>query len=228
MNSELRTASGQGTPRRDEQNKPAGIDFLDFLFTVAISIGLTPEIIGQEGLLSEAWHERGAWPSGNDLFDVGVFLLGFFNLTLSWFGYHASIASKPLNYSSAYGMLRFIIDVVLVVLYGVMLIEYRRFEVVFAVLVMVHFIFVVWDGLKVREHWDKYSKREKWINRFRREFVSLFAFLFVGVSGILYWTLHIDRWCVLWTALFITFFYRFNKYYPTWELLCGYRAKSNA
>ena len=200
---------------------PAGIDFLDFLFTVAISVGLTPEIIGQAGLLSESWHSDGRWPNSDEWFDICVFFLGFINLTLSWFGYHASIKSKPLNFSSAYGMVRFNIDVVLVVLYGIMLIEYERLNVVIAVLIVVHLIFVIWDVLKVQEHKEKYKGTDIW--RFRREFVSVFAYSIVMIVSVFHFAFQMNRWIIIILAISITIFYRFNKYQPTWERLFGYK-----
>lgn len=84
----------------NKNKERAGVDFLDFLFTVAISVGLTPEILqinGVSGLLSEPWHLQGTQFSRDDFFNSGVFFLGLSNLTLSWFGYHASIIRRPLS-----------------------------------------------------------------------------------------------------------------------------------
>ena len=222
MNSEQSQVGLQNASASDEIEDPAGIDFLDFLFTVAISVGLTPEIIGQSGLLSETWHIDGRWPNSDEWFDIGVFFLGFINLTLSWFGYHASIKSKPLNFFSAYGMARFNIDVVLVVLYGIMLIEYQRLNVVIAILIVVHVIFVIWDYLKVQEHKKKYEGTDIW--RYRREYVTGFAFLIVIIISGLHFIFQTNRWVILILAISITLFYRYNKYQETWERLFGYKA----
>lgn len=115
--------------RTDER---AGVDFLDFLFTIAISVGLTPELLqinGVTGLLSEPWNLQGTRLSSEDAFNLGVFFLGLFNLILSWFGYHASIDTRPLNYKSGFGMARFVIDVFLVLMFGVMLIKHKSGDV---------------------------------------------------------------------------------------------------
>ena len=130
----------------NSSDEPAGLDFLDFLFTVAISVGLTPEVLqipGVSGFLSEEWQKSGRWPSTDEFFNIGVYLLGFFNLTLSWFWYHASIKTRPLNYFSGYGMTRFILDVLLIIMYGIMLIKYRSFNVAISILLIIYFIFAV-------------------------------------------------------------------------------------
>jgi hypothetical protein len=209
------------TPDNDE---PAGIDFLDFLFTVAISVGLTPELLGRDnitGILSEDWARKAQLPSGQDLFNFGVFCLGFVTLTLSWFGYHGSIRSKPLQYGTFPGMIRFIFDVLLVVMYGVILLYYRHFRVVISLIVLAHLIFVIWDCLKIVEHWNKYqAKAGPHLRRYRREYVSLVS---LGLWLLLLWrgTQWLSDSLSLFVAIVLTFFYRINKEFPTWERLFG-------
>lgn len=211
----------------NKSDETAGLDFLDFLFTVAISVGLTPELLQVQwvtGLLSEDWYKTGRWPSVNEAFSVGVYLLGFLNLTLSWFGYHASIKARPLNYFSGYGMARFVFDVVLVVMYGIMLIQYRSFDVALSLLLIIYSIFAVWDYLKVCEYWEKEfkTKRGTPLQRYRREWVSVFAFGFVVLIALPYFLFQLNQWFALALAIFITVFYRFNKNHPTWEKLLGW------
>lgn len=227
-------------PKNDET---AGLDFLDFLFTVAISFGLTPEILqisGMRGLLSEDWQTLGRSPSTDEFFSIGVFLLGFLNLTLSWFGYHASIKSRPLNYFSGYGMVRFILDVSLVLMYGVILLKYKSFNVVLSFLLLVWLIFVIWDVLKIREYWQPDSnsdRRDKYfkprlddaratdstgralLKVFRREWVSLFWFLALALVAILHFCCGLNRWIILVSAGLATVLYRINKNHPMWEKL---------
>ena len=123
-----------------KEDETAWLDFLDFVFTVAMGIGLTPEVLGEKfrGLLSESWVHGTESPSGIDLYNLGVFVLGFLTLTLSWFGYHASIRSKPLTYTTTQGMFRFIMDVALVIIYGFILLEFRNYGRVLFLLVIVH------------------------------------------------------------------------------------------
>lgn len=204
----------------------AGVDFLDFLFTVAISIGLTPEILqinGVTGLLSEPWNLQGTSISSDDAFNLGVFFLGLFNLTLSWFGYYASIISRPLSYTSGFGMARFVIDVFLVLMFGVMLIKHKSFDVVLVLLVAIYLSYVVWDALKIGEYWDSEFKEKKGnhLKRFRREWVTVFAFVTVALIAVFYFCFQMDRWYALALAIAISVFYRVNKIYPTWETLLG-------
>ena len=208
------------------EDNAAGIDFLDFLFTVAISVGLTPELLQVPwvtGLLSVDWYKTGRWPSANEAFSLGVYLLGFLNLTLSWFGYHASIKARPLNYFSGYGMTRFVLDVLLVVMYGILLIQYRSFDVALSLLLIIYSIFVVWDYLKICEYWETEFKNKKGtlLQRYRREWVSVFAFGVVVLIALPYFVLQMSRWFALALAICITVFYRFNKNHPTWEKLLG-------
>lgn len=229
-----------------EEDKAAGIDFLDFLFTAAVGFGLTPELLqvsGISGLLSEKWQGEGRWPNQDEWFNIGVFVLGFLNLTLSWFGYHASIKSRKLNYTSGYGMARFVLDVLLVIIYGIILIKYRSFWVVLLGLILVFIIFVIWDCLKIGEYWSK-EFRAKYsegniLKGFRREWVSLFwCVVFIGL-GIFYLKFSaVNQWFVLITvfshdlhalpatrylvligASLATILYRVNKIFPMWERL---------
>jgi len=216
----------------DNEEKPAGIDFLDFLFTVSIGIGLTPEILGMDyikGLLSENWVRNGQLPSSPDLYNLGVFILGFLTLTLSWFGYHGSMAKKPIKYGTVSGMFRFIFDVLLVIIYGLILLEFRNFKVVLTLLVIVHFIFVIWDVIKIIEHRDKYlEKAGGHLQRYRREYVSglffvLFFILYLSYTLCLY-SYSLGKWLSLILAIIFTVFYRINKDYVIWERCFGVKS----
>jgi hypothetical protein len=202
------------------QTETAGLDFLDFVFTVAMSIGLTPEILGGDfkGMLSEEWLRDGRWPAGGEWFNLGVFGFGFLNLTLSWFGYHASIRNKRLKWETIVGMFRFVLDVLLVIIYGLMLIKYKQFGVVLANFSAVFVMFVVWDVLKIIEHWkEKYQRL--WLARrfraaFRRELVSGLYALLVALLWIAYSQWGLPRWSALVLALAITVLYRIHKKVP--------------
>ena len=238
-------------PAKDmaDNDKPAGLDFLDFLFTVAISVGLTPELLNGPftGLLTESshWKVEGPWPTNYEWIEIGAFFVGFLNLTLSWFGYHASIRTRPLNYFSGYGMVRFMLDVLLVIVYGIILIKYQSPPLVFFLLLLVWLIFVLWDALKICEYWqpkqgsdtnEKYFKHkwdEAWkksscpekareiLRGFRREFVTLvwFLVLLLVVTIRHYYTP--SEWPFLVAAALVTILYRFNKNHATWERIFG-------
>lgn len=243
-NGELPPPASQEATAMSRNEEKAGLDFLDFLFTVAISVGLTPEVLnGATGLLSEKWQVEGRWPNGVEWIQIGVFIVGFFNLTLSWFGYHASIRSRPLNYFSGYGLARFMLDVSLVIVYGIILIKYRSPNVVFFLLLLVWLIFVIWDVLKIREYWrpesgavGKYfglqwdsartdcpsENRAKTVLKvFRREFVTLFWFLILLVIVLVRYCANWNEWVFIIAATGLTVLYRVNKNYAMWERIFG-------
>lgn len=191
-------------------DKPAGLDFLDFVFTLAMAQGLAPEVINRKGLLSEEWLTVWRPPSAGELFELGVFAVGFLTLTLSWYGYHASIKLKPLKYGTVPGTFRFVFDVLLVILYDVMLLEFKRFDAVLLLLVLTYFLFVVWDLLKIREHKDKYPRDGKpFCETYSRELVTGFWFV---LFLLLYILRNILPTCVcLLLAILFTALYRIDK-----------------
>lgn len=130
-----------------EQVKP---DLLDFLFTLALTIGIAPELVGGKGLLSNRWAL--AIPDLAFLTNLGTFLLGVSTLLFSWYGFNASISNNPVLYGSVAGMIRFFLDAFLVVLYGFMLIVYEKLELVAALLVVIFFLYTIWDLLKLAEY----------------------------------------------------------------------------
>ena len=60
-------------------------------------------------------------------------------------------------------------------MYGIMLIKYRSFNVAISILLIIYFIFAVWDYLKVFEYWENEfrNKQGTRLQRYRREWVSL-------------------------------------------------------
>ncbi len=207
--------------KREEE--PAGIDFLDFIFTVVFSLGLTPEILNIphfKGLLSEGWVAHGKLPTCAELFPALTLGLGFLTLGLSWFGYHASSIKRRLKYDTIWGMFRFLLDVVLVALYAVIMLQFRRLDVVLALLVLVYGLYFVWDLLKIGEYWLGYrNDKRSVLGRFRRELITLVHFaLFVLVwrfgSGS-------PGWPSLGWAIGLTFSYRVTKSRPKLKWLFG-------
>lgn len=140
------------TPDAEPRDDPDAVkpDLLDFLFTLALTIGLAPELFGMKGLLSRTWALRAL--DGEFLFDILVFLLGVVTLTFSWYGFNYSVSKKPVLYGSVIGLFRFSLDAFLVLLYGFILVMFDDFEVVFTTLVFVYWLYAVWDGLKLLEY----------------------------------------------------------------------------
>lgn len=189
----------------DEQKpKTAGIGFLDFLFTVAISAALTPEKLGVSkqltGVLAERWVQAGDTPRGGEVFDLAVFALGFLTFAFSWFGYHRSVETRPLKYDSVWSMFRFVLDILLIILYALAMVQYKNLSAVLSILTLVYFLYIVWDILKVRDAGQGFSRRE-WLTV--ASFVAfLLLCLLAGVAG---------GWLLVCAAIAVTFVYRVGK-----------------
>lgn len=186
-------------------------------------------------MLSEPWVKAAlegnpTIPTGAEFLNLGVFLVGLLTLLLSWFGIHASLAANPIRYNSVWGMLRFMLDVVLVLLYGVILVFFRQLHSVLLLLALVYTLYVVWDLFKTFEYRDKYWSVEvlrensrkapvSWgksiagfVITFQRQLVSL---LFT-VSFLALWLLWdpTRAWSALALVLTLTVLYRVTKTFP--------------
>jgi hypothetical protein len=144
-------------PRAGESG--TGYELLDFMFTVAISFGLAPELFQTthlKGVLSEDWIVRDVAPSSDDLFNLAVLGLGVLTITLSWVGYRESVAQRPLKTDTLWGQLRFTLDIVLVILYGFVLIRFKLFSEVLRTMCIIYVIYAIWDLIKMIEYRDQY------------------------------------------------------------------------
>lgn len=157
-------SEGAEKPEPDKATKTesGGIAFLDFMFTVAISLGLTPELLNGErnnlrGMLSERWVEDRLNPGPGDWFNLAVLGLGLVTTVFSWFGYHRSVLDKPIRYETIRGMLRFSLDVVLIILYGLALIFFKTYALVAGILAWIFWIYFVWGILRFSEHRSEYG-----------------------------------------------------------------------
>lgn len=122
------------------------IDFIDPLFAVAIHIGF----VG--GLMEEPWFKSFIAPTRViDFANLAMFVAGFWLLVGSWLGYHQSIIKKPIV-----GNQRFILDIVLLMLYIFLLLYFRNPPSVSVLLVAVFAIYVLWDFHKTIEHRTEY------------------------------------------------------------------------
>src|SRR5260370_12000465 len=87
-------------------------DLIRRLFAVAISIGFAATLIKM------GWVEKGSVPTLPEWEQLCILLTGLIATVLSWDGYLASIAAKPLI-----GFWRFAIDIMLVFIYMFFLIS---------------------------------------------------------------------------------------------------------
>jgi Protein of unknown function (DUF2934) len=142
------------------QQTSDSIDLIDIVFTAVVAIGLTPEVLQKDhltGMLSESWVKNALSGkpisfSYTEVLDLGVFLVGLLTLLLSWFGIHVSLRANPIRSTGMSGMFRFVLDVVLILLYGVILIFFRQLNAVLLLLAIVYSLYVVWDVLKTVEY----------------------------------------------------------------------------
>jgi hypothetical protein len=102
------------------------------------------------GLLAEI--SKVGIPRGEFAFNLAVFLLGVFTLTFSWYGFNASVSKKPVLYGSIAGMGRFFLDAFLVLIYGFILVKYDNFPLVFISILLIYWLYAVWDGLRIFEY----------------------------------------------------------------------------
>jgi hypothetical protein len=122
-------------------------EFVKLLFAVAITIGVAISFDRME------WVKSGILPPKNNEWEqLAVLLVGLVATVASWDGYLAAIANKPLN-----GALRYSIDIILVFVYMFFLISAEKFIYWPWILVVIFFLYVVWDLLTIREYLKSYD-----------------------------------------------------------------------
>jgi len=189
-------------------NRPFTIEFIDPLFAVSIHLGLS------HGLLNETWFHDWRPPIGNEWLTLASFSLGMLTLVLAWIAYHSSIRKRPVK---AFG--RFSIDVSLVILYGLLLVKYTNLKAVLSLLVIIYFLYVVWDVLKSKEYSSEYAQVGPWIKRYRRELITFGWFVAFVIIWWLYSKGHVANVGALVLAYIATIAHRINKQVPIWGAL---------
>ena len=112
------------------------VDFIDPLYALAIGAGFQVTVM--------EWKLDGSAPTS---MHVAVAIFALLNLVLSWYGYHESIKQNPLR-----GSLRFILDIVLVLLYATIFVYYEDVRFVVLLLAIIQALFWVWDRFKACEY----------------------------------------------------------------------------
>jgi Ca2+/Na+ antiporter len=132
------------SPERDEGR--FRIDFIDPLFAVAIHIGFV------EALLKQDWlHDRVFPQQLIDLANVAMFIAALSVLVASWVGYHESI-----NVLAIKGNGRFVLDIVLLILYILLLLYFEKPWYIAVWMVLIFMVYCWWDYLKTREYPQRY------------------------------------------------------------------------
>jgi hypothetical protein len=159
----------------DDRQSGDHFDFLDILFAAMVTIGLTPEVIQVThlpGMLSENWvknvlADKPLTLTNEEQKHFGTFIVGLLTLILSWFGVRVSLRKHPIRSDNVFGMFRFIFDVVLILLYGIILLVFKHIGSVLILLIIVYGIYFVWDVLKSFEYRERY-----WTENGRREYLE--------------------------------------------------------
>jgi hypothetical protein len=194
----------------------AGLDFLDFLFTVSMGIGLTPELLQLtfiKGLLQEGWAlGEGRYPNTEEWLHIFSFILGFLTLTLSWYGYHGSLEKHPHKYDSGKDMARFVLDVVLVIFYGLMMVRFKNLTVVLVLLAIVFFVYSIWDAIKFYTpgFFDPAKPAEN--NEIKRRIYVTWKWATIVVGTLAVNLMFNWEWFCVMVAIVSVISYRLNKY----------------
>lgn len=213
-------------------------DFHDIVFTLVLTLGLAPEMIGVshiKGLLSESWIQELA--KGNQLTFVGqqatftfqhlenllAFIAGLLTLLLSWFGVRESLKKKPMRSDHAGGVLRFAIDVMLIISYGVVIIFFKQIEVVLVMLVGIFVAYVIWDLCKIWEYWQEHYLKSWQKNGFLKTFVRQLVSIVFAIAFLLLYVYFprvddADKISLILLVLVFLVVYRFAKdqWYSAW------------
>lgn len=178
--------------------------FLDLMYVLAIFVGLKPDLSGGSGapgLLAEDWIRSGVVPTGDASFHLCTFILGLLTISFSWFGYHRSITSRPYRYDSALSMFRFVIDIFLLVAYGLLLLQFRNLKAFMFFVALNYLMYFIWDIIKVIEFKETIFKK--------REVATFITFILLFILWLL--SGRVNRWFVLVAATIVTVGFRLSK-----------------
>ena len=138
----------------NEKGPAVGLTFIDILFAVVVGVGLT-DVTGR------AWVTNFLGNLGDP--ELWAFILGNTVVVASWVGYHKMMAGqsgpdaeaspKPLDpeLRTPQGVVRFIIDVVLLFLYYRLLVRTDYPLLVLSLVCWVFVLYVLWDCVVITE-----------------------------------------------------------------------------
>jgi hypothetical protein len=120
------------------------IDFIDPLFAVILHIGFVRTVVDMRLYLDfdTLYTEHKV-----TIRALGLLVLGFMNILLSWHGYHRSVLEKPIR-----GGMRFYVDVLCLLIYLFIVLEFQSLQNVAWLLVAQFVLFWLWDGAKALEY----------------------------------------------------------------------------
>lgn len=194
------------------------IDFIDPLFAVVLSISF-----GQ--ILDEKWFNNFRLIFSRQYgFEVAtLLLLGYGTVTLSWIGYHQSIAKAQIKATGQWGFWRFIFDILLLIAYFVLLVSFENFFRVLWTLFVIFLLYVPWDQFKRLEHPQLDCAERRGVTVFWLAIFLLLALLYTVLPAVQEYRILFLIACF--SALVV---YRQHKKHP-WPKRClrklGYPAK---
>jgi hypothetical protein len=199
----------------DASESRLALDFLDPLFAIAVHLSMA------EGLMKTAMYEcwlrvgylsHDVWRSVN-LFDLGVLFLGYCIVVTSWFGYHLSVARKPILLDTLAGKVRFVVDVLLLLDYCLILTRFSDFTFVLGAICAAFFLFILWDQAKRREYIRREYREDRDSAR-RRGVTALWFIMFLLLYLIDIVLLLPRSWALLVLGILFSFLYRLHKGQP--------------
>ncbi|MFT7036981.1 MAG: hypothetical protein ACJA2S_005523 [Cyclobacteriaceae bacterium] len=116
---------------------PSSGQFIDPLFAIIIASALNETLI--------LWVKSNSFPGA---LQMSVVVLGFINVLLSWYGYHQSVQSKPIQ-----GVLRFSVTIILLPLYLLSIVLYSKPIIYVSIVYIVIFLtWSIWEWLRSLEY----------------------------------------------------------------------------
>lgn len=135
------------TAKDDSQKAQASsrADFMKRLFAVAVSVGFASP------LTRMVWIEKGTLPTDVEWHQIAILATALLATIGSWEGYFSAIDNRPLK-----GVIRFVIDIILVLIYMILLISSAHPNFFLPILVFIFLLYVIWDALTIYEYKDYY------------------------------------------------------------------------
>jgi hypothetical protein len=214
--------NGKSTPGVARMNEPAPegtqpdsivIDFIDPLFAVVLHISFV-EIKDQN------WFADFRLLSSDQyLFHICTLGLAYLTIITSWVGYHRSIKKVGISVRNPWGYWRFWVDITLLIAYFVLAVSFNNFRRELIVLVVVYFLFFIWDQLKKKERPEIEEERT-----LRRGVTVVWLFVFLILAAFYSFRPPAIRyeckdWLILSAASLATILYRVHKERLWWKPL---------
>ena len=125
----------------EEQQGFKGIDFIDLLFAIVVGEGFSE-------VMQAPWFTDPSKALDSPFyFHIGVLILGYLTVLLSWVFYHLSLKNAP-----ATGFWRFLCDIAMLGAYFLLLVKSENLALVLLLLAITFVLYYLWDQLKRREY----------------------------------------------------------------------------